>query len=528
MKTDDIPPFEENPRVVLEGLIRDPFDLGIAAARTCYSSKGIIRVDDINQNEKSRALGDKIAASTLEAGHLTTRQHAHFVFSLDKVSRHFIWSFLHSHPFYNSEQVSQRYVRVSPGHVTIPILPEKARAIYIKTITLQMDRYNALIELLLPVIEREFFAIFPQRLKTKDKYKTTLLKRAYEVARYVLPIATHAYLYHTVSALTLMRYHRYQNSYDTPTEQRVVVNHMMAAVMAQDPHFFKDMVDPMPFEDTLECRLLGAMTSTTPQSRTTRKAVLDEFDRALGERTAVLTDYTANAEQTLAKSVRLVLGLSKDDLSDGRAISRVLNPRENPLIADTLNPASLSKLMRTLNHVHYTFSKKLSHTADSQDQRHRLTPASRPVLEAHFTGSPDYITPPLIAMSEPALALYDETMKTTWQAVTQLLDMGVSFEMASYLLPNALSIRFEESGDLLGFHHKWKVRSCYTAQEEIFRATIDEIKAVKAIHPRLAEHILAPCYQRKESGMTPYCPEGDRFCGIRVWKQSIDAYERRM
>ncbi len=36
--------------------------------------------------------------------------------------------------------------------------------------------------------------------------------------------------------------------------------------------------------------------------------------------------------------------------------------------------------MRTLDHAHYTFRKKLSHSADSQDQRHRMVPGSRPLL----------------------------------------------------------------------------------------------------------------------------------------------------
>ena len=40
-------------------------------------------------------------------------QHATFVFVLDNVSRLAIWSFFHAHPFYNSEQVSQRYREVS-------------------------------------------------------------------------------------------------------------------------------------------------------------------------------------------------------------------------------------------------------------------------------------------------------------------------------------------------------------------------------------------------------------------------------
>ena len=58
----------------------------------------------------ARALRDRIAQETYFAGHHTTLQHATFQFAIENVSRQALWSFLHSHPFYNSEQVSQRYV----------------------------------------------------------------------------------------------------------------------------------------------------------------------------------------------------------------------------------------------------------------------------------------------------------------------------------------------------------------------------------------------------------------------------------
>ena len=38
-------------------------------------------------------------------------------------------------------------------------------------------------------------------------------KRVYEAARCILPVATHAHLYHTVSGLTLLRYHRLCGQY---------------------------------------------------------------------------------------------------------------------------------------------------------------------------------------------------------------------------------------------------------------------------------------------------------------------------
>ena len=103
-----------------------PYENVVATARTCYSSKGIISEDQASARPDRR---DALAKSIYEAGHHTTYQHAHFQFALENVSRQFLWTFLHSHPFYNSEQVSQRYVEVGRGQYAIPPLgPEIGRA----------------------------------------------------------------------------------------------------------------------------------------------------------------------------------------------------------------------------------------------------------------------------------------------------------------------------------------------------------------------------------------------------------------
>ena len=515
-------PSSPAPQVHLEGVIRDPYDLAVATARTCYSSKGIIRTSDVSKDDKAKALRDKIAETTRDAGHLTTRQHAHFVFAIENVSRQFIWSFLHSHPYYNSEQVSQRYVHVAKGHYTVPPMSEAVRKVYEGIVERQMADYENLIGVLLKPIEKIYFEIFPVRKKYLDRYTPVLKKKAYEIARYVLPVATHAYLYHTISALTLMRYHCLMNFYDTPWEQKQVIEQMVNAVKAMDPEFHRELSDPLPLEQTPEYQWLERSKNNAQVT----EGFIREFDASLQGHYATLIDYSAHAPQTLASALRSVLGLPASQLSDEAAIEAVLNPAQNAFLADTLNLNTLSKLSRTLFHVHYTFRKKISHTADSQDQRHRMTPASRPLLEAHFSGRPDFITPKLIRENPEALEIYQRSMEATFAGINQLLDMGLSREFALYLLPNAFPIRFEESGDLLNLHHKWKSRSCYTAQEEIFYATLDEIKAVKAVHPQLVKHILAPCYVRQKGGMKPICPEADRFCGVKVWKQEIEHYER--
>src|SRR3990167_8761061 len=126
------------PVVRLENYFQDPYNLAIATARTCYSSR-VISSEDVGKDDQSRAQRDRIAESIYKAGHHTTIQHPTFQFVLEKVSRQFIWSFLHAHPFYNSEQVSQRYVEVKPENFTIPPLEDAARSIYLKAVRAQMD-----------------------------------------------------------------------------------------------------------------------------------------------------------------------------------------------------------------------------------------------------------------------------------------------------------------------------------------------------------------------------------------------------
>src|SRR5229473_1390934 len=100
------------PKVTLvKGFGNDAFDNAVATARTCYNSR-IITSGEVVKDERAIELRDRIAKETYGAGHHTTIQHATFQFTLENVSRQAIWSFLHSHPFYNSEQVSQRYVEV--------------------------------------------------------------------------------------------------------------------------------------------------------------------------------------------------------------------------------------------------------------------------------------------------------------------------------------------------------------------------------------------------------------------------------
>jgi thymidylate synthase ThyX len=131
------------------------------------------------------------------------------------------------------------------------------------------------------------------------------------------------------------------------------------------------------------------------------------------------------------------------------------------------------------------------------------------------------VTPGLIAANPRALELYGAAMERAWTAKNRLLELGVPLERTLYLLPNAKALRFHESGSLLYLAHKWVMRTCFNAQEEIYDASMDELDQLRALHPRLARHMGPPCVIRN-GRVSPRCTEGDHFCGVPVWRSFPD------
>lgn len=514
--------YSAPPEIKLINSFQLPFDNAIATARTCYSSKGVIKAEDVTSWPRR----DELATSLYQAGHHTVFQHAHFQFSLSNVSRQFVWSFLHSHPFYNSEQVSQRYVEVKPGTYVIPPIEEKALAIYECTVQKQFETYQKLTQMLMAPISAVYFERFKGRAKNPEDKKTQdgLKKRCMEVARYVLPIGTFTYLYHTVSGITLLRYYRLCKELDTSAEQELVIQRMVEELLKISPEYKAILEEPIPIEETIEHRFY--QTNEHQADLKAQEEFIHEFDVDLGGRVSALVDYKVNNEKLLADSVREVLGVPRSELHDDDAIDLVLDPAKNPLLGEKLNLTSLSKLTRTLAHPSYTFRKKLSHTADSQDQRHRMTPGSRPCLSAYLTREPDYITPEIFRHDDKSRKIYNEAMQISWEGIAELKKLGVSDEYCAYLLPNAVSIRFTESADLMSLWHKCAMRLCYNAQEEIWRAAVDETAQVREVNPRIGKYLLPPCGLRVRSEQKPICPEGDRYCGVPVWKKELQEYKR--
>src|SRR5882724_7732709 len=241
------------PRVTLRNFFSHPFDSAIAAARTCYADH-LITPEEITDKQRLN-----IGAATFNSGHHTVFQHATFEFGLENVSRQFVWSFLHAHPFYNSEQQSQRYVRMDRVQAYVPpvdlFFSAECKEIYERAIARAWNSYRELSTLLVGdtrAILGDIWKVGPNsNPKHIQKIERSAEKRSIEIARYVLPVAAFTTMVHTVSGIVLHRLWRMAAASDTPSETRAIVGEMVAQVKQLDSQFF-DRFGLSPLEELPE------------------------------------------------------------------------------------------------------------------------------------------------------------------------------------------------------------------------------------------------------------------------------------
>jgi len=167
-----------------------------------------------------------------------------------------VWSFLHAHPFYNSEQQSQRYVRLDRAHAYVPALSlffdEGSREIYERAVARAWDNYRELSALLVPDAREILSGIWHigpmSHPKRAQKIERSAEKRSIEIARYALPVAAFTTMVHTVSGIVLHRLWRMSTACDTPNEARTIIGAMVAQVREVDAQFF-DRFGTEPIEE---------------------------------------------------------------------------------------------------------------------------------------------------------------------------------------------------------------------------------------------------------------------------------------
>lgn len=475
------------------------------AGRTCYDKGFLTPQDYLTRSDKHREITDGVINSTLESGHLSTRQHVHYLFGLEGVSRNFIYQVLHSFPFHNSDQQSQRYVEMSSNTWVVP------HDEFFPPLDELLEGYEEVRRLLIPTAKEFILARFPARKDVQNDAE----KKAQEIARYLLPLATTANLYHSVNVLTLMRYHHLSQTYRCSEEAKSVIKSMVTAVSFIDPRFKEELKKPFTKTDIFPYNEDDAFIQS--------QRVVD----LLGKRSAKL-DESHYLPETLANSIRLTLGTHFGKLNDLEAIALVLDPKNNKLLGDTLGSAVMDQLTQTLNQVYLSATARISVVSDSQLQRHRGFNHTQPLhlpLPRDLSGI--YI-PELLKHNKVALNAYLQVQQRNIDHIQKLKAQGVDKDELAYLLTNATLIEKRFSGPLLAWHHWLKIRTCLNAQEEIYQIAVQLAQDLTKVH-YIGDHFQkpAPCGVRVRAGLTPTCPEGDHYCGIQVWKQTIKDYPKR-
>lgn len=478
---------------------KDPIKNTIAAAKTCYSSKGIVYPDEIEMSERD----NEILNNIYKGGHHTTFQHQYLQFAIDGVSRYLVITFLHNHPFYNSEEVSQRYVRVQKQNMVIPSFQnQQCTGLFEKCLELQFEAYEELIELLTPHIRENYFKIFPGRLKKEEKYELQIKRLARENARYILPLASKTRLYHTVNVITLLRYYRVCKIIGCCSkEQFILVNKMIDALLEVDPIFANIIQEPL---DT-------PIESIEPKDR---KSVINGFDSVFEE---YKFSYLMNCDGASSKYDVLM-----------HNIVTQLNPYKNNMLAETLDLLSFGNISKILPIVKFSFMKRISMASFAQSQRHRTIDVLTPVFPLDsFVGTPDVIVPKVIEDLSVAKNKYLDTVDIIYNYVREIINKSnLDVFNAMYLLPTGSVVRFVETGNLLNYRHKYKMRLCYLSQYEIWKTSIEEVQQITNKYPEMGELLLPPCGIHNLAKIKPTCPEGERFCGIDVWNLRHEEYKR--
>ena len=407
----------------------------------------------------------------------------------------------------------------------MPPIPGEALDVYERAVLAAWDAYAELSALLKDdafAILKELRYVTPrasaERLKAIEKDAE---KRAIETARYVIPLAAFTSMVHTVSGITLHRLRRMAAAGDTPHEARARDRPHGRSRARDRPALLRE---GRAATSSPRRRPARSRASRGPAATATRSP--REFDARLDGRVSRLVDASDRAERVVADAVRATFGLTAAELDDDEALDRVLNPARNRYRLDVLNVSYHSPMMRALQHASYTFAKRLSHTADSQDQRHRMVPASRPLMTFADTRGAR-LRHAAAHRGQPAGArrVRPRHAATRGPPKNRLLALGVPLEFALYVLPNAKALRIVESGPLIALLHKWTLRTCFNAQEEIYLASMDELAQVRETHPRLARHVGPPCVVRNGL-ISPRCTEGSHFCGVPVWNSFPQAVRR--
>jgi thymidylate synthase ThyX len=280
-----------------------------------------------------------------------------------------------------------------------------------------------------------------------DYYELIDILGSKELARYVLPMATTAHMYHTINLLTAFRY--LSICYSIKTKEAIE---------------FAKLIENEINQELVE--VLKIVKSTK----------------------AILPDYKLEFNGVTVKAIAPM----NYDITNSLDVLKTSN-----ILTSSLATGSLRSRLR------------VSLACDSQLQRHRRAITIRSKLDL-IDG---YYIPKAILENKQALDIYK---KANDEAIELILKTG-----NEYLFLNSQYVILEQQEDLESFFHKAQLRLCLNSQDEIRDVVKSQIEGLKAegIDTSIFKE---PCVVRYKNNIKPICPEGERFCGVKVWLKETE------
>ncbi len=134
-----------------------------------------------------------------------------------------------------------------------------------------------------------------------------------------------------------------------------------------------------------------------------------------------------------------------------------------------------------IEHATATFLIRASRVFSHELVRHRIASYSQRSQRYVNESEAKYIKPPEITTgdNDEVGNIFDKSMKDSWKAYRELLDLGVKREIARYVLPNACETQIVMTMNFRELRHFIKLRTSKKALPEM-RSVAGEIKQIMA------------------------------------------------
>ncbi len=475
------------PKVELENVeeVRQIDSDAIATAKTTvsYESVGVDKIDV----EKSKGLLKRL----ILPGHLTPFLNRNIVFRIEGISRNASTWLHYVSTYYNTGQYSQRYLKLSGNNDIPPLylpsvyskLPEELKQEIEKFFTRRNDDYKRVMKL--------HGSELVKRGSTDSVEKGE--KIATQYARDVFPNAVFTAMRHSTNIIQLGRLYILSLKTEMPEDLEIAIDMMWNKVKEFNKFTCSAIEDIYGSEEIFQLTGYDADASYS------------WLNSLLGNE--IIKLYSNDFYEHLSEELKIMgIHANKEALKE---IFMKYNEKNFRNAFGFQNVTMAGKVFNNL--LGFGFFTKMSHSQLEQSIRHRKMNHNVNLLLPLYLSEPDYIVPPPLRYNDEIKEIFWRASEETWELKDKLISYGMKPVDISYILPRGTAYLVSVSGSFNDLRHYLNLRSCASAQFNIYEMAISLIEQMERKF-NIPPMILGPkCIHAKK------CVEGPRTCNLFPW-----------